>query len=144
MRRVVMWVAGGAGLLGGVAALAEEAPAHAYSSEAVMTTITRRQLAVETLLPVVGTRPVAGARITRVVYRWDYGAPGVVLRVQLCQLAGRCLDVSGAREGSTDFFATAPAAHAFYFRAMVPGRGALTPVPGRPARVIVNWGGTAQ
>ena len=61
MRRVVMWVAGGAGLLGGVAALAEEAPAHAYSSEAVMTTITRRQLAVETLLPVVGTRPAAGA-----------------------------------------------------------------------------------
>lgn len=113
--------------------------AHAYSGEAAMARLMRRNLAAETELPIVGPPPAPSGRITRVVYAWRYVAPPRELRVQLCQRGGRCVDVSSSPDGVTEAFLGASPANAFYFRAVVEGRGALAPLAGQTGRVIVNW-----
>lgn len=112
---------------------------HAYSAEAAMVRIDRREADFDTRLAVVGPLPAAGSRITRVSYRWNYANPPAGLAVMLCQLPGNCVDVSDARERQSAAFAGADPARPFYFRARVRGNAAFAPVLGGVAQIIVNW-----
>lgn len=112
---------------------------HAYSAEVALVRIDRGNADFDSWLAVVGPQPVAGARITRLSYRWRYLNPPAGLAVMLCQQRGRCVDVSDANERQSAAFAGADPAQPFYFRARVRGGGAFAPVLGGEAQIIVNW-----
>lgn len=117
----------------------QAASEHAYSAEAGLVRVDRRNADFDTRLAVVGPVPAAGARITQVSYRWRYENPQPGMSVMLCQERGRCIDVSDANERRTAAFAGAHPGQPFYFRARVGGKGGMVPMLGNPAQIIVNW-----
>jgi hypothetical protein len=112
---------------------------HAYSAEAGLLRVDRRNADFDTRLPVVGPVPAPGARITQVSYRWRYENPQPGMSVMLCQERGRCIDVTDAGERRTAAFAGSDPSRPFYFRTRVSGKGGLLPLLGTPAQIIVNW-----
>jgi hypothetical protein len=127
-------------LLGLVMSLSVQASTgHAYSAEAGLARIDRRNADFDTPLAVVGPVPAANARITQVSYRWRYDNPPAGLSMLLCQQRGRCTDVTDANERLTVAFVGANPAQPFYFRARVAGQGAMAPVLGYAAQIVVNW-----
>lgn len=112
---------------------------HAYSAEAGLVRVDRRNADFDTSLAVVGSVPAANARVTQVSYRWRYDNPPAGFSILLCQQRGRCIDVTEANERRTVAFVGASPVLPFYFRARVAGQGPLAPVWGGVAQIVVNW-----
>ncbi|MDQ7989181.1 MAG: flagellar protein FlhE [Candidatus Dactylopiibacterium sp.] len=111
----------------------------AYSGEAGLVRVDRRNANFDTRLPIVGRPPAPGARILSVSYRWHYDNPPAGFSMALCQEGGRCSDVSDASARQTLAFVGEDPARPFYFRARVSGQGNLLPLGGGPAQIIVVW-----
>ncbi|MEN3110052.1 flagellar protein FlhE [Uliginosibacterium paludis] len=122
-----------------VGAPARATTEHAYTAEAGLVRVDRRNADFDTRLAVVGPVPAAGARITQVSYRWRYENPQPGMSVMLCQERGRCIDVTDAGERRTAAFAGSDPSRPFYFRTRVGGKGGMLPLLGHSAQIIVNW-----
>lgn len=117
---------------------AHAASGGSYGSTAVPRTIYAKNFDYDTYFKFVGGVPPASARIINVVYRWSYVRRPT--SVQLCQVGGRCRDVTNAQAGTiTTPFTDASATGQFFLRAAITGSGTMSPDAGTSGQVIVNY-----
>lgn len=111
--------------------------AASYTSTATLPTVHSKGYLYRVDIPVKG-KPHAGAVISNVTWNWNVVGWPQYLQVSLCAHAGRCLDISRQRSGSTHYFSNLSASQSFYFTIRMAPIG-LVPVGGQQARLTVSW-----
>ncbi|WP_143707308.1 flagellar protein FlhE [Uliginosibacterium sp. TH139] len=79
------------------------------------------------------------AKITHVMYRWNYRNSPNNISVELCHSSGYCIDTTKSRERMANEFSGLNPSEPFYFLVRVLGDKNFHPLVGEEAEINVNF-----